>query len=265
MQAQIDGSRVSWSEAGGQSENVIVLVHGFPFNSAMWGPQLEDPPPHWRMIAPDLRGFGASEASSAPQTMDGYAQDLAALLNHLGIHEAVLCGLSMGGYVVFAFLRRHLRMARGLVLCDTRAEGDSSETRETRKQLALRTRQQGVGAVIDSMLPRLLGRSSYGTAVETRVRQMIESSQPESIVSALRAMATRPDSTALLRHLGMLPTQVIVGADDVLTPVGEARLMARAIPGAFIETIPDAGHVPNLEQPRAFNGVLHRFLDGLLV
>jgi 3-oxoadipate enol-lactonase len=265
MQAHLDGGRLSWSEAGGQSEHVILLVHGFPFNSAMWAPQLEDPPPRWRMIAPDLRGFGASEASANPQTVDEYAQDLAALLNHLQIREAVLCGLSMGGYIIFAFLRRHLRMARGLVLCDTRAEADTAEAREGRKQLALRARQEGIGAVVETMLPRLLAPSSFQTPVETRVRQMIESSQTESIVSALRAIATRPDSTPLLRHLGVLPTQVIVGADDVITPVGEARLLARAIPGSFIEVIPDAGHVPNLEQPRAFNAVLHRFLEGLLL
>lgn len=265
MQAHLDGGRLSWSEAGGRSENVVLLVHGFPFNSAMWAPQLEDPPPRWRLIAPDLRGFGASEASADLQTMDGYAQDLFTLLTHLGVREAVLCGLSMGGYAIFAFLRRHLRMARGLVLCDTRAEADTAEARAGRKELALRVRQHGTGAVVENMLPRLLSRTSFQTPVETRVRQMMESSPPESVVSALRAMATRPDSTSLLRHLGVLPTQVIVGADDTLTPPGEARLMARAIPGSFIEVIPQAGHVPNLEQPRAFNAVLHRFLEGLLV
>jgi 3-oxoadipate enol-lactonase len=265
MQAQLDGGRLSWSEAGTQSDDVIVLIHGFPFNSAMWAPQLEDPAPGWRMIAPDLRGFGASEAAAGPQTMDGYAQDVSALLNHLRIREPVLCGLSMGGYAIFAFLRQHLRMARALVLCDTRATADTPEAREGRKQLALRVRQEGAAAAVESMLPRLLARPSFKTLVETRVRQMIESSPPESLVAALRAMATRPDSTPLLRHLGALPTQVIVGADDVLTPPGEARLLARAIPGSFLEVIPDAGHVPNLERPRAFNAVLHRFLDGLLL
>src|SRR5215210_7527484 len=100
MQAQLDGGRLSWSEAGGPSENVLLLVHGFPLNSLMWAPQLEDPPPHWRVIAPDLRGFGASEASAGVQTMDGYAEDLATLLRHLGVNEVVLCGLSMGGYAI---------------------------------------------------------------------------------------------------------------------------------------------------------------------
>jgi 3-oxoadipate enol-lactonase len=264
MQAQLDGGRLSWSEAGGRSENVLLLVHGFPFNSAMWAPQLEDPPPRWRVIAPDLRGFGASEASSDPQTMDGYAEDLATLLKHLRVREAVLCGLSMGGYVIFAFLRRYLRMARGLVLCDTRAEADTPEARAGRKQMALSARQQGTGAVVENMLPRLLAQRSLRTPVETRLRQIMEASPAESVVSALRAMATRPDSTPLLRHLGVLPTQIIVGADDALTPPGEARLLARAIPGSFLEVIPDAGHVPNLEQPGAFNSVLHRFLDGML-
>lgn len=263
MQAILDGGRMSWSEAGGQSSDVVLLVHGFPFNSAMWAPQLEEPPPGWRLIAPDLRGFGASELSAGPQTMDGYAADLAALLQHLGVRDVVLCGLSMGGYAIFAFLRRHLRKARALVLCDTRAEADTAEARAARKQLALRVRQEGISAVVESMLPRLLARTSFRTPVEARVRQLIEASPPESIVCALRAMATRSDSTPLLRQLGVLPTQVIVGADDVLTPPGEARLLARAIPGSFIEVIPDAGHVPNLERPRAFNTVLHRFLDGL--
>jgi 3-oxoadipate enol-lactonase len=151
------------------------------------------------------------------------------------------------------------------VLCDTRAEADTPEARNARKQLALRVRQEGIGALVESMLPRLLAQNSFGTPVETFVRRMIESSPPESVVNALRAMATRPDSTPVLRQLDMLSALVIVGADDTLTPPGDARLMARAIPGSFIEVIPNAGHVPNLEQSRAFNTVLHRFLAGLLV
>ena len=121
MQADINGGRLSWSEAGAPSEHVLVLVHGFPFNSAMWAPQLEEPPQGWRVIAPDLRGFGASDRSTTPQTIDGYAQDIGALLQHLGITSAVMGGLSMGGYVVFAFARRFARRVRALVLCDTRA------------------------------------------------------------------------------------------------------------------------------------------------
>ena len=129
--------------------------------------------------------------------------------------------------------------------------------------MALHVRQDGPSAVVESMLPRVLSRASFGKPIEQRVRRIMESAAPESLIDALRALATRPDSTPLLRSLGALPTQVIVGADDALTPPGEARLMARAIPGSFIEIIPDAGHVPNLEQPQLFNGVLGRFLEGL--
>ena len=263
MQADINGTRLSWAEAGAAGSNrALLLVHGFPFSSAMWKPQLDAPPLGWRVIAPDLRGFGASEGGSIGQSMDTYAQDIAGLMTHLGITNAVLGGLSMGGYIVFAFLRRYAARVRALVLADTRAGADTEEASMARKTLAVRVRQEGIKPVVDSMLPKLLLRTARGTAVEQRVREMMESTNPETAVAALLAMAARPDSTPHLRSVNV-PTQVIVGAEDQITPPGEARLIARAVPSALIEVIPDAGHLPNLEQPRVFNDVLGRFLEGL--
>jgi pimeloyl-ACP methyl ester carboxylesterase len=263
MHADLNGGRISWLEAGAASDRVLVLIHGFPFHAAIWKPQLDAPPEGWSVIAPDLRGFGESAPHDGTATMDAYAGDIAALLDHIGVKKAVLCGSSMGGYVLFAFLRRFSKRARAIVLCDTRPTSDTAEVEASRLQLITRVQHEGVGVVADTMLPRLLTHASRGTAVEESVRRIVESASATSIIAATQAMLARPDSTPLLRPLGALPTQIIVGADDAITPPGEARLMASAIPSAHIEVIPDAGHLPNIEQPRVFNNVLTRFLSGL--
>jgi pimeloyl-ACP methyl ester carboxylesterase len=155
-QAVISGATLSWREAG-TGEHALVLLHGFPFSSAIWRPQLDAPPEGWRVIAPDLRGFGGSGPVSGTRlTMDQLAQDTIALLGHLGIVSAVIGGLSMGGYVAFALLRRAPALARALVLSDTRATADSADGRQGRVKNAKHVQAHGTAALIDAMVPRLL-------------------------------------------------------------------------------------------------------------
>ena len=194
--------------------------------------------------------------------MATYAADLAALLDALGVDEVVLCGLSMGGYVAFEFLRRWRERVRGLVLMDTRAEPDGAEGRRARDVAAAMARESGAGAIADAMLPKLLGAGTAARAPEivARVRRMITETPVPGIVGALSAMRDRPDSTGLLPTLGELPTLVVVGEEDVLTPPDAARRMAQAIPHARLTTLAGAGHLPPVECPSETTTAIRDFL-----
>jgi pimeloyl-ACP methyl ester carboxylesterase len=262
-QAVIDGATVSWREAG-EGTDVLVLIHGFPFSSAIWRPQLDAPPAGWRVIAPDLRGFGGSGPAGSRITMDGLARDVAALIRHVGARNAVIGGLSMGGYVAFGVIRCAPKLVRALVLSDTRATADSAEGRQGRLKNAKHVQANGTAALIDAMVPRLLHADTRAKLphVEQELRAIMNASPAKSVVAALLGMAERPDSSPDLRSINV-PTQVIVGENDEITPPGDAQLLVRAIRGARLEVIPNAAHLPNLEQPAAFNRVLASFLKDL--
>lgn len=263
MKAKIGGREVSWREAG--TGRTILFLHGFPFNGSLWDAQMAALPPGWRGVAPDLRGFGESEGSADPEyTMDMFADDAAALLTHIGVRRAVICGLSMGGYIALAMHRRHRAAFGGLVLADTRATADTEEARKNRVQLAKHVLVEGNGIVVDSMLPRVFAPSTphkRPQLVET-VRAMMATTSPDTMARAMLGMASRPSSEEGLRDI-VVPTLVLVGAEDAITDRGESQLMARAIRGSRIETIQDAGHVSNLEAPDAFNQALQRFLANI--
>jgi pimeloyl-ACP methyl ester carboxylesterase len=263
MGARIDGLDMEWREQGEGAS--IVFVHGFPFNSAMWGPQLAHLPPGWRGIAPDLRGFGASAGGDGDvYPMERFARDLAALLDHIEVDRAVICGQSMGGYVTFEFWRLFPERVRALVLVDTRAGPDSKDARHGRERLAERVLEEGGAPVIDSLLPRLVARITRQDqpGVLELVRAMMKETPPDTLARALRGMAARPDSEPLLRTVSV-PVLVVVGSEDAITSRGQAEFMARGIRGARLETIEPAGHLPNLEQVEPFNRILHSFLTGL--
>lgn len=263
MSASINGIDMEWREQG--EGTPIVFIHGFPFNSAMWGPQLAHLPRGWRGIAPDLRGFGASRGGPEDvYPMELFARDVAALLDHLGEERVVVCGLSMGGYIAFEFMRLFPERVRALVLCDTRAGADSEDARTGRERQAKRVLEDGVSQVIDAMLPRLISMSTrYGQpGVLELVRAMMKETPPETMARALLGMAARRDSEPLLRTIEV-PALVVVGAEDAITSRGQAEFLARGIRGARLETIENAGHLPNLEQTETFNRILHTFLAGL--
>jgi pimeloyl-ACP methyl ester carboxylesterase len=243
----------------------LVFVHGFPLNHSMWNAQIPVFAERHRVIAPDLRGFGESVDTEGTVSMEDFADDLAAILDHLHVSEpVVLCGLSMGGYIAFHFVRKYRPRLRGLVLCDTRASADVPEVVENRLRIAKLVIESGTQPVADAMLPKAFAPKTFADRPEVveAVRGMMISSDPTGVAAASRGMAERPDMTPLLSTIDV-PTLVVVGADDALTTVDEMRRMAAAIPEAKFKIVPEAGHLSPLENPPVFNATLANFLDGL--
>ena len=259
----------------------ILLVHGFPLDHTMWHMQVGRLGRHCRMIAPDLRGFGRSHdlgrkptleaadetdfavgSSAMVMTMEQYADDLAAVLEAANVTEPVtLIGLSMGGYIAWQFWRRHRDRLHSLVLCDTRAAADSEETRKGRLENAERVLREGTEFLVEQMLPKVM--SSYSRArqplLTAEVRRAMVKATPAGVAAALLGMAQRPDMTAELSKIDV-PTLVLVGSDDIISPPDEMRGIAEKIPGAIFEIIPKAGHLAPLESPTAANHAIEVFL-----
>jgi pimeloyl-ACP methyl ester carboxylesterase len=240
----------------------VVLLHGFPFNRTMWREQIESLKDSHRVVAPDLRGLGETTVTTdAPATMEEMARDVAALLDELRITRCILGGLSMGGYVALAFYRLFPRRVRALLLADTRPQADTEEGRRTRAETAERALKEGMSAIADAMLPKLLTHTTHMKHPERveRVREMILATSPKGAAAALRGMAERRDQTRLLADI-IQPTLIIVGSEDQITPPADSETMRREIRGSRLELIEGAGHVSNIEQPEEFNRALTKFL-----
>jgi pimeloyl-ACP methyl ester carboxylesterase len=195
--------------------------------------------------------------------MDHHADDLAALLDHLGVPQATVAGLSMGGYVAFALWRRHADRVRALALVDTRADPDSSQAQVARNTTSARVRETGVAAYADEMLPKLLASENLSNpSLATRTRKIMASQPIEGIVAALGALRDRPDSRPTLPTI-RVPVMVMVGEHDAVTPPADAEAMAASIPDARFAVIPKAGHLSPLENPRRVNRLLREFVGAL--
>lgn len=240
----------------------LVLIHAFPLNARMWEPQLTLAEGGWRVIAPHLRGMDGSPHAVPVESVDDYAADVIDLLDALHIGDAVIGGLSMGGYVAFALFRLAPRYVRGLVLADTRPHADTPEAIGGRKRLLTVVRDEGPASVADEMLPKLLGETTRRDHPElvARVRNLVLSNSADAIAGAIQALMTRPDSTSLLPSV-RCPTLILVGDEDIVTPPALSVDMQRAIGGAELTVIPRAGHLSSIEQPEAFNAALARFLE----
>lgn len=241
----------------------LVFIHGFPLDRGMWTRQLTRV--HgWRCIAPDLRGAGASDAPADGYSMARYADDLDAVCDALDVTAAVFCGFSMGGYVLFEFLRRFRQRVRGLILCDTKAEADTVEGKRVRDEHVALVEDEGVSALTDRLLPKLLGATTRTQRPELMdlTRAMVLRQPAAGVVGALRAMRDRSDATSELSTIG-IPTLVLCGAEDGLTPPSVARGMVERIPGARYVEVEGAGHLSPLEHPDRVTGAIQDFLAGL--
>lgn len=238
----------------------LALLHAFPFSSEMWEPQLAGLEDVARVVAIDMRGFGGTPVAG-PYTLEDLARDVAEVMDALGHERFVLGGLSMGGYVALAFERLFGHRLQGLVLADTKAAADTPAAREHRYHVAAEVEAEGVASLTATM-PNTLLAPVASSDVRERVRAWIERANPRAVALAQRAMAERPDSTERLPRL-TLPTLVVVGEADALTPPEEAERMAALLPDTRLVRIPHAGHLSNVENPAAFNAAVRAFLGAI--
>jgi len=259
VQAKINGMTLAFNDRG--TGLPIVFLHAFPLNRTMWAKQEDALSSQCRVITIDLRGHGESDAPLWHYSLDQAADDVHGLLDYLSIRQAVFVGLSMGGYILFAFYRKYADYVKGLVLADTKSQADTDEGKQARFEMAQIAYKQGARAIADIMIPKLLSPATIQTRPELvqRVRTMIEGNQVSGIAGDLMAMAERPDSIPLLQRM-TCPAQIIVGELDLPTPPSDATLMADRIPNAHLAIIPGAAHLSNLEQPDLFNETVRSFV-----
>jgi len=262
MKARVAGTDLQYEDRGRGVP--VLLLHAFPLGLFMWDEQVAALESRARLVRFDARGFGGTEAGDGPLTMERIADDAAALLDHLGIEKAVVAGCSMGGYAAFAMVRRHPHRLLALVLQNTRATADTDEARANRGVLAERVLAEGAAAAADAFLPRLLGETTRSERPEREsyLRERILGNPPRGIAHALLGLGARADSTATLAAVSV-PTLVVAGAEDKLTPLPDAQALQAGIAGSRLETIPRAGHLANIENPEAYDRVLLSFLEGL--
>lgn len=260
--AEINGITVTYADVG--SGDALVLVHGHPFDRSMWRPQVERfGGPGWRVVVPDLRGYGETTVVPGKTPLEAFARDLVGLLDHLGLDRVVLGGLSMGGQIVLEFHRLFSERLRGLVLADTYAEAET-DGGKARNAAADRLLREGMEPYAVEVLPKMVAPANIEAqpAVAQHVLRMMLATDPEGAAAALRGRAERPDYVAMLEHVAV-PALVVVGSEDEFTPVRDAQLMHDRLPDSTLVVIEGAGHMPNLERAGEFNDALGRFLSRL--
>jgi len=236
----------------------LLLIHAFPLDRTLWRAQIAGLASLYRVIAPDLRGFGqSSETAGEAVSMDQYAADLKSLLDSLNIKQAVVGGISMGGYIALAFYAQYADRVKGLLLANTRATPDSEEGKQLRLTNAQRIGETGSGFLIEAMAPQMLG-SAAKAEIEIAVRNMMLRQRAPGLMSALRGMAARPDRTSLLRF-ATAPVLIITGTEDKLIPPADSEAMQSLIPNSILVNIPEAGHLSNIDKTDAFNQAVREY------
>lgn len=260
MYLSMNGRIVGYDERG--SGVPLVLIHGFPLNRMIWESQWEGLNKQARVLAPDLRGFGESEMVKGAADISAYADDVHAFLEAMAIEQpAVVCGLSMGGYVALAYARKYGAHVAGLILANTKATPDSAEGKAGRDKNIALAEEKGAQAIAEGMLPKMFAPKTYESNPElvAQAKQIMTSATVPGIVGALGAMRDRPDALEVLANANV-PTLILAGADDALMPMAEQEKMKQAASGSTLVVIPDAGHLSAMEQPDAFNRAVAEFL-----
>ena len=261
MHARINGVPMFYIDSGDRAALPILFVHGFPFSHKMWLPQLGVVAGNYRAIAYDIRGHGESYVGDGQYTIEGHVDDLLALLDHIGLPKVLIVGLSMGGYIALRALEKAPDRFMGVVLCDTRSESDNNEGKLKRFANIALVKQEGSQVFAERFLQAVFAAKSFETRKEvvTAIREIMCRTPPLSIAGTLLALAARTDTTASLAAI-KVPTLILVGELDAITPPSAAEAMQKQIPGSELSIVPRAAHMSNLENPEFFNEKLLGFL-----
>lgn len=259
MKCRLADVDLEYDMSGASGSPTLLLVHGFPHDRALWAPQMHALSGTYQCVAVDLRGFGES-SGAPPYSIDQYADDLAALLDAIGVERAVVAGLSMGSYIAFAMWRRHAHRVQAFVLVGTRPGADSDAVRARRSEIVTLVRAGGVSALPAKLAAAQLGASTRARQpeLESAVLAMARRASEGGVLGALDAMMARPDSTNTLASI-TVPTLVLVGDEDILAPPVEAEQVHALVPGSRLDVIRGAGHLSNMERPAAFNAAVSAF------
>jgi 3-oxoadipate enol-lactonase len=260
---KIRGIQLSYDDLGPKEGQPIVFIHGHPFNRSMWDEQVVYFKDQYRLILPDLRGYGQTEVTPLRVLLDEMALDIAHLLEELGVSQAIFCGLSMGGQILLDFYRLFPQQVSAVIIADSDARGETPESRAKRLAMAEDILAHGMVRHTDETIHKYItGSSRHRKEIYDPLYQMMTQTNPEGAAAAHKGRAERRDHTAFLSSIAV-PALVIVGVEDFFTPLPIAAIMGEGIPGCRLVSIEGAGHLPNMEQPKAFNEALAAFLHQL--
>lgn len=260
----INNLSVSYTDAGGKQLPVIIFIHGFPFNKSMWNLQVESLKNDFRLITYDIRGHGSSDAGNEVFSIELFVIDLISLMDALKIKNAILCGLSMGGYIALNAIEKYKERFDALILCDTQCIADTFEAKEKRAKAIEEIRKSGLEKYADESIKNLFASESFTTRLNeiANVREMIVNTSEQSICSTLLALSVRKETCHMLSEIAV-PVLIMVGNEDKITPPAAARFMQERIGGSLLKIIDHAGHLSNLENPAEFNVQLKMFVKSV--
>ena len=251
---------INYDDAG-QGDIPVIFIHGFPFNKEMWVNQVANLSDHCRVLAYDIRGFGKSEPGIQKYSISLFADDLIEFMDALQIQKAIVCGLSMGGYILLNAVTRFPDRFDSIVLSDTQCIADSPQAREGRMKSIELINKEGVGGFADGFIQKVFWKETFDRNPDAvqKIRTIINSTAPSSVTSTLTALAERDEVCSKLGNINV-PALILCGDEDVVTPVEQSKVLQSKIPGAQLQILQEAGHMSNLEQPEAFNRHLMDFI-----
>jgi 3-oxoadipate enol-lactonase len=258
----INNQKVNYTDEGKYGAPVIIFIHGFPFNMSMWNRQVESLRNYCRVITYDIRGFGNSDAGTEEFTIDLFAKDLISLMDALKIEKTIVCGLSLGGYIVLNAYKNYPGRFSALILSDTSCKADTIEAKEKRIKAIENIKTNGAEKYADESIKNLFAPESFNNKVKeiNAAREMIMKTPVQSLCKGLFALSERTETCSILKKIN-LPVLILVGKEDIITPPAAAKFMHDKIKSSILEVVEHAGHLSNMENSEVFNNHLMRFIE----